>query len=57
MINIIFYCSWGNSSKELLNKYKLMTKNDQGIFNNLKGIDDINSSNIVVFLEGIPTNF
>ena len=57
MINIIFYCNWGTSSIELLNKYKLMTKNDLGIWNNLKGINDINKADIIIFLEGISKNF
>lgn len=57
MLNIIFYCSWGSSPKNLLDNYKLFTKNNSGIHNNFKGVENINLSDIVVFLEGIPNNF
>lgn len=56
MHNIIFYCSWGSNSQELLDRYKLMTKNDSGIWNNLKGVVDINIADIIIFIEGIPNN-
>ena len=57
MKNIIFFCNWNNNPKTLLDKYKLFTKNNKGEWNNLKGVININESDIVVFLEGIPNNF
>ena len=57
MINIIFYCNWGSSPQELLDRYKLMTKNDSGIWNNLKGVFEYNKADIIIFIEGIPTSF
>lgn len=57
MLNIIFYCKWGSSPQNLLDSYKLITKNNSGIYNNFKGTNDINLSDIIVFLEGIPNNF
>ena len=57
MINIIFYCNWGSNSIELLEKYKLMTPNNNGIWKNLKGITNLNEADYIIFLEGIPNNF
>lgn len=57
MTNIIFYCNWGSSPRELLDRYKLMTKNDSGIWNNLIGVTDFNKADIIIFIEGIPNNF
>lgn len=57
MINIIFYCNWGNEPKELLNRYKLMTLDNIGIWNNLKGVSNIDEADVVIFLEGIPKHF
>ena len=54
--NVIFICNWANTSEELLNKYKLMTKNNSSIWGNLRGVTDLNIADIVVFLEGIPQN-
>lgn len=57
MINIIFFCNWNNNSKQLLDRYKLMTKNNLGIWNNLKGVSNIVEADVIVFIEGIPKNF
>jgi len=57
MINIIFYCNWGNNPVELLNRYKLMTKNNIGKWNNLNGVCNINTADVIIFIEGIPKNF
>lgn len=57
MINIIFYCNWGSSPQELLNRYKMMTKNDSGIWNNLNGVSECDKAEIIIFIEGIPKNF
>lgn len=57
MQNIIFYCNWGPSSEELFLRYKQMTKNNSGIWNNLIGTTNINKANIIIFIEGIPNNF
>lgn len=57
MTNIIFYCNWGSTPKELLDRYKLMTKNNSGIWNHLIGVTDFNIADIIIFLEGIPYNF
>lgn len=57
MTNIIFYCNWGQSSEYLLERYKLMTKNNSGVWNNLIGVVDINSADVIIFIEGIPNNF
>tara|TARA_B110000902_G_scaffold230468_1_gene272002 strand:- start:1685 stop:2560 length:876 start_codon:yes stop_codon:yes gene_type:complete len=56
MYNVIFICNWGNTPDELLNKYKLLTKNNSSIWENLKGVKDLKIADIVVFLEGIPSN-
>lgn len=57
MTNIIFYCNWGSNSKELLDRYCLMTKNNSGIWNGLTGVSDVNSADVIIFIEGIPNNF
>lgn len=57
MIKVIFFCNWGNNSKEILNSYKLFTPNNSGKYNNIIGVNNINNSNVVIFLEGIPKNF
>jgi hypothetical protein len=57
MINIIFYCNWGSNPIELLDRYKLMTLDNSGIWNNLKGTTNIDDADVVIFLEGIPKNF
>lgn len=57
MINIIFYCNWESSPQELLDRYKLMTKNDSGIWNNLVGVTDLNKADVIIFIEGIPKKF
>lgn len=57
MKNIIFYSSWENNPEKLLNRYSKMTPSNLGIWNNLKGVTDINTADYIVFLEGIPNNF
>lgn len=57
MANIIFYCNWGNNSSELLERYKLMTKNNLGIYNKIYGTTNINEANYIIFIEGLPNNF
>ena len=57
MYNIIFYCNWGNNPQQLLDKYKLFTKNNKGIYQNVIGVTNIEKADIVIFLEGIPKNF
>ena len=57
MTNIIFYCNWGSSSKELLDRYSLMTQNNTGVWNNLTGVTDIKIADVIIFIEGIPKNF
>ena len=57
MKNIIFYSSWENNPEKLLNRYSKMTPNNLGIWNNLKGVTNINNADYIVFLEGIPNNF
>ena len=57
MIFIIFFCNWGLNSHQLLERYKLITKNDSGILNNIQGTTDINKAQYIIFIEGIPNNF
>ena len=57
MINIIFFCNWGESSYSLLKKYSLFTKNNQGFLNSIKGVIDINQADYIIFIEGVPKNF
>jgi len=56
-MRIIFYCNWGSNSTDLLNRYRLFTKNNEGIFNSIQGVDNINIADGIVFIEGIPNNF
>ena len=57
MYKIIFFCNWNNNPKQLLDKYKLFTKNNKGIYKNIEGITNINEADIVIFVEGIPNEF
>ena len=57
MIHIVFYCNWGSTPSELLERYKQLTANRLGICKNLEGVVDINSASIVVFIDGVPNNF
>ena len=57
MKKIIFFCNWGIDSIELLERYKQLTKNNRGIYNDIIGISNINDANYIIFIEGIPNNF
>lgn len=57
MINIIFYCNWNMSPKEILNKYKLMTPQKSGVWNIIQGVTNIEDAHIIIFIEGIPKSF
>lgn len=57
MYKIIFYCNWGSTTKQILDKYKLFTKNNKGIYKNIKGVSNVDEADIIIFLEGIPNNF
>jgi len=57
MTNVIFYCNWGSTPIELLERYKLMTKNNLGIYNTLYGTANINEAHVIIFIEGMPYNF
>jgi hypothetical protein len=57
MNKVIFFCNWMSSSTELLNRYKLMTPNNSGIWNNLIGTNKLDEADIVIFMDGIPTSF
>lgn len=57
MRKIIFFCNWGLTPKVLLERYKLLTQNDSGIYNDLVGVSTIDNADYVIFIEGIPNNF
>ena len=57
MKNIIFFSNWGIDSIELFGRYKQLTKNTRGIYNDIIGISNINDANYIIFIEGIPNNF
>ena len=56
-MKIIFFCDWGDNSEKLLEKYKLFTKNNSGIFDSIEGVTDVNIADAVIFIEGMPNNF
>lgn len=56
-MKVIFLCNWGSSETGLLETYKKFTKNNSGIFENIQGVNNIEESDCIVFLEGIPNKF
>lgn len=57
MVGVIFYCNWNEGSTSLLERYKTVTKNSLGVWNNLVGVSDLDVADCVVFIEGIPDRF
>lgn len=55
-MKIIFYANFG-SPRQLLDRYKLFTPNNSGVFNNITGVSNINEADYIIFLESIPSNF
>jgi len=50
MINICFTCNWGYSSSELLDLYKKQTPKNSGIWGKIRGVDDINSCDVIIHM-------
>jgi len=50
-MKVVFICSWGNNSTELLNKYKTFTPGNSGVWKNITGVTDVDKADCVVFLE------
>ena len=58
MITCYFLCNWGETSEELLNRFKLITSNNIGVWkNSIKGTSDLNTAECVITLEGFPNNY
>jgi len=55
---VIFFCNWRKeSSSFLLNDFKFLTPNNNGIFDRLIGTNNYDKADIVIFMEGIPSDF
>lgn len=50
MVKVSFVCSWGDSPKDLLEKYRKQTPGSSGVWGEFQGIDDITMSDVVVIL-------
>lgn len=48
---IVFLCNWGESPKELLNRYKKQTPNKSGKWGNLKGVSSIGEADYYIVLD------
>ena len=54
MKKIVFLCNWGDTSKHLLNQYKNTTPNSSGIWETLKGVENIKEADYYIILEDPP---
>lgn len=54
MIKICFLCNWGESSTQLLSRYKLLTPRNLGIWGDLIGVDSIAEADYYIIMEGPP---
>jgi hypothetical protein len=50
MIKVAFLCSWGDSSEELLNKYRKQTPKNSGVWGKIRGIKDPKMADVIIFL-------
>ena len=50
---IAFTCNWGQSSQELLDKYKLLSPNRSGEWNYLKGVPNLIDADVVFMFDGM----
>jgi len=50
---IAFTCNWGQSSQELLDKYKLLSPNRSGEWNYLKGVSNLIDADVVFMFDGM----
>ena len=56
MLNIYFICPWEDSNS-LLNKLKKNTPNNEGMWKNLKGVNNINECDYIVVLDDLHIVF
>ena len=56
MIKITFFL-FGDIQVKNYSNYSLMTSNNLGIWNKLKGTSNVHESDIIVFMEGVSKNF
>jgi hypothetical protein len=50
MIKTVFLCSWGDSSEELLSKYKKQTPHNSGVWGKIQGVEDIEEADVIIYL-------
>lgn len=53
MINIIFFCNWGESPDQILQRYRRQTPGCSGIWKDLKGVTDLDEADVIIVLEGL----
>ncbi len=57
MKKIIFYCSWGQSSSDLLGVYKSQTPERSGIWKNIEAVDDPKLADYHIVMDGTSEGF
>lgn len=56
MTTIAFLGSWGESSEQLLARYRKQTPGNKGVWRDLIGVSDINKADVIVVLEGVQSD-
>tara|TARA_R110000823_G_scaffold224841_5_gene352751 strand:- start:3820 stop:4731 length:912 start_codon:yes stop_codon:yes gene_type:complete len=57
MKRIIFHCSWGQSSSDLLDVYKIQTPKKSGIWNDIEATDDPALADFHIVMDGSSNGF